>query len=75
MSAETLTAVAVVIAALTGLVTAVGVFIVKTRVEKVHVMVPFQPPISVTRMFETALVFPLLLRLVSLNSTLTATGF
>jgi len=39
MSAETLTAVAVVIAALTGLVTAVGVFIVKTRVEKVHVMV------------------------------------
>ena len=39
MSAETLTAVAVVIAALTGLVTAVCVFIVKMRVEKVHVMV------------------------------------
>ena len=39
MSAETLTAVAVVVAALTGLVTAVGVFIVKVRVEKVHVMV------------------------------------
>lgn len=39
MNAETITALAVVIAAVTGLVTAVGIFIVRTRVEKVHVMV------------------------------------
>lgn len=39
MSAEAITAMGVVIAALTGLVTAVGIFIVRTRVEKVHVMV------------------------------------
>lgn len=39
MDADQITALGVVIAAFTGLVTAVGVFIVKTRVEKVHVMV------------------------------------
>lgn len=37
MDAETLTAVAVIIAALTGLVTAVGIFIVRTRVAQVQV--------------------------------------
>ena len=36
---STLTALGVVIAALSGLVTAVGIFIVRTRVEKVHLMV------------------------------------
>jgi len=36
---DMLTALGVVIAALSGLVTAVGIFIVRTRVEKVHVMV------------------------------------
>lgn len=39
MDADQITALGVVIAAFTGLVTAVGVFIVKTRVEKVQVMV------------------------------------
>lgn len=39
MDADQITALGVVIAAFTGLVTAVGVFIVNTRVEKVHVMV------------------------------------
>jgi hypothetical protein len=39
MSADTLTALGVVVAAVAGLVTAVGIFIVRVRVEKVHVMV------------------------------------
>jgi len=39
MDAGTVTAWGVVIAALSGLVTSVGIFIVRTRVEKVHTMV------------------------------------
>lgn len=39
MDANSLTALGVVIAAVSGLVTAVGIFIVRTRVEKVKVMV------------------------------------
>lgn len=39
MNADQITALGVVIAAVAGLVTAVGIFIVRTRVEKVHVMV------------------------------------
>ncbi len=39
MDASTVTAWGVVIAAFSGLVTSVGIFIVRTRVEKVHTMV------------------------------------